>query len=397
MPWNEPGSGNKEPWGSGNRNRGNQSPDLEEVINSVRKRFGGGGGGGKPGSGGSSSGGFSPFLILLLGGGIFWLTQSFYQVDEGNQSIELRFGKFKQTVEAGLQFIAWPIEQKIVIDTQEVRTVEVGYRNDQSALKEALMLTMDENIVDVTLAVQFTIKSLEDLVFNVGDVGYYRDYSVGLERVVRSATESALREVVGGTTMDSLMTSGRGVVDSSTKTLLQAILDRYQSGVQIESIEIQDAKPPLQVRDAFDDVVKAAQDAVTLENQAEAYSKSVVPTARGQAARVSQEAEAYKSKIVAEATGEAERFNKILVEYQKAPEITKKRLYIETMESVLAGSSKVMMDQNSGNGNSLMYLPIDKIIKGREERPDSDSNSDNVLSDTSSGTTAAQENLRRGR
>ncbi|MFT5135028.1 MAG: membrane protease subunit HflK [Arenicella sp.] len=395
MPWNEPGSGNKEPWGSGNRNRGNQSPDLEEVINSVRKRFGGGGG--KPGSGGRSSGGFSPFLILLLGGGIFWLTQSFYQVDEGNQSIELRFGKFKQTVEAGLQFIAWPIEQKIVIDTQEVRTVEVGYRNDQSALKEALMLTMDENIVDVTLAVQFTIKSLEDLVFNVGDVGYYRDYRVGLERVVRSATESALREVVGGTTMDLLMTSGRGVVDSSTKTLLQAILDRYQSGVQIESIEIQDAKPPLQVRDAFDDVVKAAQDAVTLENQAEAYSKSVVPTARGQAARVSQEAEAYKSKIVAEATGEAERFNKILVEYQKAPEITKKRLYIETMETVLAGSSKVMMDQKSGNGNSLMYLPIDKIIKGREERSDSDSNSDNVLSGTSSGTTAAQENLRRGR
>jgi membrane protease subunit HflK len=395
MPWNEPGSGNKEPWGSGNRNRGNQSPDLEEVINSVRKRFGGGGG--KPGSGGRSSGGFSPFLILLLGGSIFWLTQSFYQVDEGNQSIELRFGKFKQTVGAGLQFIAWPIEQKIVINTQEVRTVEVGYRNDRSELKEALMLTMDENIVDVTLAVQFTIKSLEDFVFNVGDFGYYRDYRVGLERVVRSATESALREVVGGTTMDLLMTSGRGVVDSSTKTLLQAILDRYQSGVQIESVEIQDAKPPLQVRDAFDDVVKAAQDAVTLENQAEAYSKSVVPTARGQAARVSQEAEAYKSKIVAEATGEAERFNKILVEYQKAPVITKKRLYIETMESVLAGSSKVMMDQQSGNGNSLMYLPIDKIIKGREERSDSGSNGDNVLSGTSSSATAAQENLRRGR
>jgi membrane protease subunit HflK len=395
MPWNEPGSGNKEPRGNGNQNRGNQSPDLEEVINSVRKRFGGGGG--KSGSGGRSSGGFSPFLILLLGGGIFWLTQSFYQVDEGNQSIELRFGKFKQTVGAGLQFIAWPIEKKIVINTQEVRTVEVGYRNEQSELKEALMLTMDENIVDVTLAVQFTIKSLEDFVFNVGDFGYYRDYRVGLERVVRSATESALREVVGGTTMDLLMTSGRAVVDSSTKTLLQAILDRYQSGVQIESVEIQDAKPPLQVRDAFDDVVKAAQDAVTLENQAEAYSKQVVPTARGQAARVSQEAEAYKSRIVAEATGEAERFNKILVEYQKAPEITKKRLYIETMEIVLAGSSKVMMDQQSGNGNSLMYLPIDKIIKGRDERGGSSSNSDNVLSGTSNSATAAQENLRRGR
>lgn len=395
MPWNEPGSGNKEPWGNGNRNRGNQSPDLEEVINNVRKRFGGGGG--KSGSGGRSPGGFSPFLILLVGGGIFWLTQSFYQVDEGHQSIELRLGKFKQTVDAGLQFIAWPVEQKIIIDTQAVRTVEVGYRNDQSELKEALMLTMDENIVDVTLAVQFTIKSLEDLVFNVGDFGYYRDYRVGLERVVRSATESALREVVGGTTMDLLMTSGRGVIDSSTKVLLQAILDRYQSGVQIESIEMQDAQPPAQVRDAFDDVVKAAQDAVTLENQAEAYSKQVVPTARGQAARVSQEAEAYKSKIVADATGEAERFNKILVEYQKAPEITKKRLYIETMESVLAGSSKVMIDQKAGNGNSLMYLPIDKIIEGRGNRNDGTSSSDNVLSETSNSTNSDQETTRRGR
>ncbi|NNC99401.1 MAG: FtsH protease activity modulator HflK, partial [Gammaproteobacteria bacterium] len=370
----------------------NQSPDLEEVINNVRKRFGGGGRGGKSGGGGSV-GGFSPLLILVVVGGIFWLTQSFYQVDEGYQSIELQFGKFKETVGAGLQFIAWPIEEKIIVDTQEVRTVEVGYRGNTSELKEALMLTRDENIVDVTLAVQYTIKSIEDLVFNVGDLSYQQ----GLDRVVRTATESALREVVGGTKMDDLLTTDRPLVDSATKTLLQAILDRYRSGIKIESIEIQDAKPPLQVRDAFDDVVKADQDQVTLVNQAEAYAKGVIPNARGQAARIMQESEAYKAKIVADATGEAKRFNQILIEYQKAPAITKKRLYIETMESVLATSSKVMIDQKQSNGNSLMYLPIDKIIEGGRNRNLSDQNDDNVLSETATRTGSSDDNRRGGR
>lgn len=389
MPWNEPGSGNKDPWGGGNRNRGNQGPDLEEVINNVRKRFGGGGNGGS----GSGLGGFSPLLLILLVGLFFVLTRSFYQVDEGHQSIELRFGKYKQTVGAGLQFIIWPIERKIVVDTQEVRTVEVGYRGASSELKEALMLTRDENIVDVTLAVQYTIKSVEDLVFNVGDIFYQG----GLDRVVRSATESALREVVGRTKMDALLTTDRPIVDADTETLLQAVLDRYKSGVQIESIEIQDAKPPLQVRDAFDDVVKADQDQVTLENQAEAYSKRLVPNARGEAERIMQEAEAYKAKIVAEATGEAERFNQILTEYRKAPKITKKRLYIESMESVLSNSSKVMIDQQANNGNSLMYLPIDKIIEGGQRRNPAQQNTDNVLSDSRPNPPARTDSNRVGR
>jgi len=370
MPWNEPGSGNsgdRDPWGNGNKNRGNrgnQSPDIDQIIDNVRKRFGGGGGGrGRKGG----SGLFSPYLLIVLFAFGYWVSQSLYQVDEGYQSIELRFGKFKQTVGAGLQFIAWPLEEKIIVDTQQVRTVEVGYRNNSPELKEALMLTEDQNIVDVTMAVQYTIKSIEDLWFNVGDV----ELRGGLDRVVRGATESALREVVGSTKMDDLLTTERAVVDSETQELLQVILDRYKSGVQIESIEIQDAKPPLQVREAFDDVVKADQDREKLKNQAEAYSKKIIPNARGEAARILQEAEAYKAKIVAEATGEAERFNKILTEYAKAPEITKKRLYIETMESVLADSSKVMIDQNAGNGNSLMYLPIDKIIEnnGNRSRP----------------------------
>lgn len=380
MPWNEPGSGggnsggNKDPWGNGNRGRNNS--ELDDIINNVRKRFGGGGGRGNNG-GKSNKGLFSPFLIFIVFAGIYWATQSFYQVDEGHQSIELRFGEFKQTVGAGLQFIAWPLEEKIVIDTQEVRTVEVGYRGSSSEIKEALMLTKDENIVDVTMAVQYTIKSIEDLVFNVGDLSY-RD---GLDRVVRSATESALREVVGSTNMDDLLTTDRPVVDTNTKSLLQDILNVYKSGINIESIEIQDAKPPLQVRDAFDDVVKANQDQETLVNQAEAYAKSLVPNARGQAERILQEAEAYKSKIVADATGEAERFNKILTEYEKAPQITKKRLYIETMESVIGQTSKVLIDQSSGNGNSLMYLPIDKILENNANRKRNTSNkgSDQVL------------------
>jgi len=358
MPWNEPGSGNKDPWGNGNRNRGNQSPDIEQVIENVRKRFGGGGRDGKGGRGGM----FSPLIIFLVFAVIYWASQSIYQVDEGSESYELRFGKYKQTVGAGLRFIAWPIEEKIVINTQEVRTVEVGYRGNSPEVKEALMLTRDENIVDVTMAVQYTIKEVKDLVENVGDLRY-RD---GLERVVRSATESALREVVGSTKMDDLLTTDRPVVDSKTETLLQQVLDRYQAGIQIESIEIQDAKPPSQVSDAFADVVKANQDKETLVNQAQAYSKSLIPNARGQAERIIQEAEGYKARIVAEATGEAERFNKIESEYSKAPQITKKRLYIEAMEDVLAQSSKVLIDQNGGNGNSLMYLPIDKIIENNQ-------------------------------
>lgn len=354
MPWNEPGSGNKDPWGNGNRNRGNQGPDIEQVIENVRKRFGGGG----RGSGGRG-GLFSPFVIFIVFAVIYWASQSIYQVEEGSESYELRFGKYKQTVGAGLRFIAWPIEEKIVINTQEVRTVEVGYRGNTPEIKEALMLTRDENIVDVTMAVQYTIKEVKDLVENVGDLRY-RD---GLERVVRSATESALREVVGSTKMDDLLTTDRPVVDAKTETLLQQVLDRYQAGIQIESIEIQDAKPPSQVSDAFADVVKANQDKETLVNQAQAYSKSLIPNARGQAERVIQEAEGYKARVVAEATGEAERFNKIVTEYTKAPQITKKRLYIEAMEGVLSQSSKVLIDQNGGNGNSLMYLPIDKIIE----------------------------------
>jgi len=358
MPWNEPGSGDKDPWGKPNRGN-SQNPDLEQVINNVRKKFGGNSSGN-----GDMFNGLPLWGLVAVGLLILWAIQSVYTVQAGYQSVELRLGKYTSTQEAGLNFIFWPFEKKYILDTQKLRTVEVGYRGSQTELREALMLTNDENIVDVTMAVQYTIKSMEDLLFNVGDIG--RADGMGLDMVVRGATESALREVVGRTEMNELLTSGRAVIDTETKSLLQAILDRYQTGVQISSIEIQDAKPPVQVREAFDDVVKADQDKETFINRAEAYSKKLVPNARGAAARMLQEAEAYKSRVVAEATGEAERFNQILVEYRKAPEVTKKRLYIETMEQVLGNTSKVMVDSSSG-GNSLMYLPIDKILENKRD------------------------------
>ncbi len=352
MPWNEPGSGK-----SPNPNRG-KGPDIEDIINNIKDNFGGSGGNK------SSGPGFSLFPLILIGGFLFWAYNSFYIVNEGSESVELRLGKYTQTEGPGLNFIIWPIERKIPVNTQTIRTVEVGYRDSGPQLNEALMLTNDENIVDVTMAVQYTIKEVKDLIFNVGNV----EYQGVMDDVVRGATESALREVVGGTKMDDLLTAGRSIIDSNTKDLLQTILDRYQTGIQIESIEIQDAKPPREVRDAFDDVVKADQDKVTLVNQAEAYANDIIPKARGRAARILQNAEAYKETTVAQATGEAERFNQILTEYLKAPEITRKRMYLQTMEQVLSNTNKVLIDQQSG-GNSLMYLPIDKIIENSKSRP----------------------------
>ncbi len=379
MPWNEPGSGNngnKDPWGNGNKNRGGQNPDIDDIVDNLRKRFGGGSG--APGS----SNPVFPLVMFLVFAFFYWLYQSVYQIEEGSQAIELRFGKLNESHQtAGLNWMIWPIDQTVIFDTQTRRIAEIGYRGGTSRADEALMVTKDLNVVDVTLAVQYTIKSLEDLLFNVRDFdGDERFGPEVIEEVVRSATESALREVVGRTQMDALMTTDRPVVDRDTKDLLQKILDRYSSGIKIESIEVQDVKPPAQVGEAFDDVVKAEQDQITFINRSEAYANDIVPKARGQAEKILQEAEAYRAKIVAEAEGEAERFNRILAEYQKAPEITRKRLYIEAMEDVLARSSKVMIDQSAGNGNTLTYLPIDKVI---EQKAASNRNSTRRLSSDS--------------
>jgi membrane protease subunit HflK len=297
---------------------------------------------------------------------VVWALTGFYVVEEGTRAVVLRFGQYKETTLPGLQWhIPWPVERAIPVNIQQVNTVEIGYRTtgqgqEQSVPREALMLTRDENIVDINLAVQYDIKDPEDLVFNVAD---------NPQSVVRGATESALREVVGTNNMDFVLTEGRATVVSETKALLQQVLDRYLTGINIIAVEMQDAQPPREVKPAFDDAVKAREDQVRLINEAEAYRNDIIPRARGQAARVLQEAEGYKEAIIAQAEGEASRFEQILTEYEQAPEITRQRMYIEKMEKVLSNSSKLMIDQKSGN--NVIYLPLDQLMRQRRLDPDS--------------------------
>lgn len=373
MPWNEPGSGNssnnssgqKDPWG----NRNNQQSDLEDVIENVRKRFGGGNGRNNKSGGGAGKAGFSPFIILLLLVTIAWCFRAFYTVEEGYESIELRFGKYSQTVGAGLQFIWWPVEKNVVINSQNIRTLEIGFRKDTgtsrgSVPQEAQMLTTDENIADVSLAVQYNIRNIEDLLFNVGSVDANAYIDSVIDAVVRGSTESALREIVGSTTMDDLFNKGRAVVENRTKELLQRILDRYQTGINVVAVEMQAAVPPIEVREAFDNVNKADQLEQQLIKESKAYEEKVVLEAQGQAARMKAEANGYKEAVIARAAGEGERFTQVLSEYQKAPDVTRKRLYLETMEQVLANSNKVIIDQEGGN--NMMYLPLDQIMKNSQ-------------------------------
>ena len=363
MPWNEPGSDNRDPWGQGNGQKG--PPDLDDVIrdlqNRIRAIFGGGGrssGGGRklPSLGGKAIG------LLLLVAAVLWVASGFYVVKQGEQSVELRFGAFKMIKQAGLRWhLPYPIEANEIVNVQQLRTVEVGYRTNfrsnqlASVPKEALMLTADENIIDIHFAVQYDIKDPMELLFNVAEPQ---------DLVVRGATESAVREIVGRNTMDFAITGGRAEIAQETKTLLQEILDRYDTGINIKAVEMQNAQPPAEVKAAFDDAVKAREDEERLKNEAQAYQNDVIPRARGAAARLEQEAIAYQASVVAAARGEASRFIQVLDEYAKAPNVTRDRLYIDALEEVYGNSTKLVIDQNSGS-NNVMYLPLDQLIRQR--------------------------------
>ena len=397
MPWNEPGSGNsgnRDPWGNGNRNRGNQNPDIDQIIENVRKRFGGGGGGKR--GGGSAFPQILLLLIILVG---IWAFRSVYTVQEGYESIELRFGKYHETVGAGLQFVAWPIEQNVIINSQNIRTVEIGFRKNTGARRgpvpaEAQMLTTDENIADVSLAVQYNIRNVEDLLFKVGNLEPGTNIDDVIDTVVRGATESALREVVGSTTMDELFNRGRAIVETRTKDLLQTILDRYETGINIIAIEMQAAEAPIEVREAFDNVNKADQLEQQLIKESKAYEEKVVLEAQGQAARLVAEAKGYKDAVIARAAGEGERFTAILSEYRKAPEVTRTRLYIETMEQVLGNANKIVIDQEGGN--NMMYLPLDQIMKN-SNRAQQSINVEPVTTPSRTTTTTRSSTSRGGR
>ncbi len=335
MSWN--GNDNKDPWG-----RNDTPPEIDEVIKKVRERvdslFGGGSSGGSSSGGGFSIRSFSFVFIFLF---IIYLGAGIYVVQEAERSVVLRFGEFSEIKGPGLRWNPPVIDSVSVVDVVRVRP----HRHD------ALMLTKDENIVDVTVSVQYQIADPKKYVLDIRDA----------DSSLVQATESALRHVVGGSIMDDALTTGRELIAQEVKTRLQRYLDKYNTGLEVVIVNIEDSSPPNQVQEAFDDVIKAREDEVRARNEAETYANGLVPEARGQAQRMLQDAEAYKEQVVSEAQGDATRFNLLLAEYQKAPDVTRNRLYLDSIQGVMSNSTKVMIDVEGGN--NILYLPLDKIAE----------------------------------
>jgi modulator of FtsH protease HflK len=365
MSWNEPGGDDKDPWsGRGGEQKG--PPDLDDAIKSLQEKlsrfFGGNKDGGEPSPNKVFSSGNAKKNLGLIAFIAFalWFFSGVYMIDEGIQGVETRFGQYTRTTESGLNWhLPTPIEQVEKVNVKQQRYIEVGYRsgvNSQaqgavSVPKEALMLTKDENYVDVHLAVQYQVKDPKAFLFNLADA----------EATLKQVTESAERGVIGGSNMDFVLTEGRSEIVSQVKKEVQQVMDFYNSGIQVTSVNLQDAQPPEQVQNAFADAIKAREDQQRFINEAEAYSNDVVPKARGLAARKLQEAQGYKEQVIAQADGETNRFSKLLTEYKKAPGVTRQRLYIEAMETVLSETSPIMVDVKGGN--NMMYLPLDKIVQ----------------------------------
>ena len=347
----------------GNRNSGGP-PDLEELLRRLNEKIAGmmGGKGSKGGKGGEVKPGgnepirgFGPGIGLIAAiAALIWLGSGFYIVDASQRGVVLRFGKLVEVTEPGPRWhLPFPVETAEIVNLSQVRTVEVGYRDNvkNKMLKESLMLTEDENIIDIQFAVQYFLSDPADYLFN----------NRMPDENVRQAAETAIREVVGKSKMDFVLYEGREQVAASATKLMQDILDRYKSGILISKLTMQNAQPPEQVQAAFDDAVKAGQDRERQKNEGQAYANDVGPRAKGTAARLIEEAEGYKQSVIANAEGDASRFKQILVEYEKAPGVTRERMYLDMMQQVMGNVSKVMIDQK--NGNSLLYLPLDKLIE----------------------------------
>ncbi len=348
MAWNDP------QWGK-NNNAG--PPDLDELwrrfnqrLNSLFRGKGGGGGDDGPGPG------LSKNLVGLFLGLAFlvWVASGFYIVDAGSKGIVLRFGKYTETTEPGARWhLPWPIESHEIVNVSSVRTLEVGYSGSarNKKLSEALMLTDEQDIVDLQFAVQYILKDAKDYLFN----NQFDDDT----EMVKQAAESAMRDIVGKSKMDFVLYEGRAEVAARAKKLMQVILDRYKTGISISQVTLQNVQPPEQVQAAFDDAVKANQDRERAKNEAQAYANDVVPRAKGVASRLQQESQGYRQAVIANSEGEASRFSQITAEYAKAPVVTRQRIYLDTMQQVMSNTSKVIVDQKGGN--SLLYLPLDKL------------------------------------
>ncbi|HEY8606387.1 MAG TPA: FtsH protease activity modulator HflK [Noviherbaspirillum sp.] len=359
-------------WGRGSQDNGqNQNqdgkrpndgpPDLDQLwreFNQRLNRLFGGKGNGRGGDGG----GFGPDMkgagigagLIAAIIGFLWLVSGFFIVQEGQTAVVMTFGKYSAPARpAGFNWRwPYPIQSHEIVNVSQVRTVEVGYRTNvkNKQPRESLMLTDDENIIDIQFAVQYRLKDASEWVFNNRDQ----------EETVRQVAETSIREVVGRSKMDFVLYEGREKVAFDASQLMQQIVDRYKAGVQITNVTMQAVQPPEQVQTAFDDAVKAGQDRERQKNEGQAYANDVIPRARGAAARLLQEAEAYRSRAVANAEGDASRFKQVLAEYQKAPAVTRDRMYLETMQQIFTNTTKIMVDSRSGN--NLLYLPLDKLI-----------------------------------
>jgi len=340
--------------------RPNQGPpDLDAIWRDFNRKLGGlfgrrGGSGGDDPEGPSAKkiGGGAGLLLGLIVSA--WFASGFYIINEGQRGIVLRFGKFVDTTLPGPRWhLPYPIESREVVNVAGVRSVEVGYRNNvkSKVLKESLMLTDDENIVDVQFAVQYVLKSPTDYLFK----------NRAPEESVLQAAETAIREIVGKSSMDFVIFEGRAEVAARAHKLMQEILDRYGTGINIQKVTMQNAQPPEQVQAAFDDAVKAGQDRERQKNEGQTYANEVIPRARGTAARLVLEAEGYRQRVIERAQGDAARFRQVVAEYNKAPQVTRDRLYIDAMQQILSNTTKILIDQKGGS--NLLYLPLDKIMQ----------------------------------
>jgi membrane protease subunit HflK len=344
MAWNEPGGNKpKDPWGGGN----DGPPDLDEALKKFNDWLGGIFGGGSGGSGSGSntpskgvSAGVIGLVAIVLAG--LWAASGFYQIDAQERGVVLRLGKYFDTVDSGLQW------NPRLIDT----VIKVNSTAERQYTSQGLMLTEDENIVELPLTVQYNIADVKAFALNVRSP----------EMSLQHATDSALRHVVGSSTLVKVLSDGREQIAIEVKQRLQDYLDDYRTGIRIIEINLQRAEPPREVKAAFDDVIEAKEDKERYKNEAQAYANGLVPESRGKAQRILEEANAYKAKVVAEAEGDAKRFEQLLTEYTKAPKVTRERLYIDTVEEVMASSTKVLVDVDGGN--NMMYLPLDKLTSG---------------------------------
>ena len=351
-----------------NNNQEEGPPDLDELLNDLRKKIGrifgkketdqktpkSSGDNPTPNSGNDQL----PIVPILLIVVLLWAATGFYIVDQGSRGVVLRFGKNTEVTMPGPRWhIPYPIESAEVVNLEQVRTIEVGYRSAGDAaarskeLRESLMLTDDENIIDLQFAVQYNLKSVEDFLFN----------NRSAESSVRGAAETAIREIVGKSKMDFALYEGREEIAVKAKKLMQEILDRYNTGINVTSVTMQNAQPPEQVQASFDDAVKAKQDLERQKNEGQAYANDIIPKAKGTASRLTAEAQGYRLRVENEAKGNASRFEQILTQYNRAPEVMRDRLYIEAQEQILSSVSKVFIDQK--NSNNLLYLPLDKLIQ----------------------------------